>query len=65
MKKVFLSLAVVAMISLVSCKDSETQVEETTIETTEEVMAEPEVMAPVATDTMAVETTTTTEVETK
>lgn len=64
MKKVFLSLAVVAMISLVSCKDSETQVEETTIETTEEVMAEPEV-APVA-DTMAVETTTTTtEVEAK
>lgn len=58
MKKVFLSLAVVAMISLVSCKDSETQVEETTIETTEEVMAEPEV-APVVTDSVTVETTTT------
>ena len=63
MKKVFLSLAVVAMITLVSCKDSETNVEETTITETEEVMVEE--TAPMVTDTMAVETTTTTEVETK
>ncbi len=64
MKKVFLSLAVVAMITLVSCKDSETQVEETTVETTEEVMPETEV-APVAGDTIAIETTTTTTEEVK
>ena len=64
MKKVFLSLAVVAMITLVSCKDSETNVEETTVETTEEVMPETEV-APVAGDTIAIETTTTTTEEVK
>ncbi|MBF6607236.1 MAG: hypothetical protein ITG00_00680 [Flavobacterium sp.] len=62
MKKVFLSLALVAAMTVVSCKQSEEKVEETTIET-EEVTAEPEVIAePV--DTMSVEsTTTTTEVE--
>ena len=56
MKKVFLSLAVIAALTVVSCKDKNTEVpvEETTVEaTTVET-------APVATDSTTTTTTTTT-----
>ena len=56
MKKVFLSLAVIAALTVVSCKDkaAEAPVEETTVEaTTVET-------APVATDSTTTTTTTTT-----
>lgn len=60
MKKVVLSLALVAMmsVSFVSCK--ETAKEETTETTTETEVVTEEPTAPVAVDTMAVDSTTTT-----
>ena len=65
MKKVFLSLALVVALSVsfVSCKDTKT--EETTVETTEEVVPVEEVTpdAAPAVDTVAVQTTTETTTE--
>ena len=61
MKKVFFSLALVAAITLVSCKETKTETEEVVVPT-EEVTPVEEV-AP-ATDTVAVETTTETTTET-
>jgi hypothetical protein len=60
MKKVFLSLALVAAmsVSFVSCKETKTETEEV-VAPVEEVTPVEEV-APATTDTMAVETTTTT-----
>ena len=58
MKKVFFSLALVAAITLVSCKETKTETEEVVVPT-EEVTPVEEV-APAA-DTVSVETTTTTE----
>ncbi|HEU0136037.1 MAG TPA: hypothetical protein VFQ50_01975 [Flavobacterium sp.] len=57
MKKVFLSLALVAAFTVVSCKQTEEKTEETTV--TEEV-APVEEVAPATADTMSVETETTT-----
>ena len=61
MKKVFLSLALVAAmsVSFVSCKETKTETEETVVAPETEVAPEAE-MAPASTDTMSVETTTTT-----
>ncbi len=58
MKKVFLSLALVAAFSVVSCKNTEEKTEETT--TVEEVTPVEEVAPVESTDTMAVSTETTT-----
>ena len=52
MKKVFLSLAVVAVLTVVSCKKAEAVVEET-VEAVEEVATEVVDSAAVAVDTMA------------
>jgi hypothetical protein len=65
MKKVVLSLALVAVVSLVSCKKTEEAPAEGTVDTTVvETPAEP--VAPVTADTVAVDTvkTTTTKTET-
>ena len=58
MKKVFLSLALVAAFSVVSCKNTEEKTEETT--TVEEVTPVEEVAPVESTDTIAVSTETTT-----
>ena len=58
MKKVFLSFAVIAAMTVVSCKETKTETEEV-VAPVEEVTPVEEV-APATTDTMAVETTTTT-----
>ena len=64
MKKVFLSLALVAAFSVVSCKNTEEKTEETT--TVEEVTPAEEVAPVESTDTTAVSTeTTTTETSTE
>ena len=53
MKKVFLSLAMVAALTVISCKETKTETEETTVVPTEEVTPMEET-APVAADTTVV-----------